>query len=129
VDTRSKILTLAEAQSLRLPKLVVVTGYFDLLRAGHAQELAAIRRQTAAGTLLAVVLPWEAAYMEQRARAEMAAALRVVDYVVAPDTAEASGDLAALAASLGPSEVVRMEAADACRNRELIEHVHRRHSV
>ncbi len=124
MDTRSKILTLEEARSLRFPALVVVTGYFDLLRADHARELEVVR-QRAAGPLLAVVLPWEEAYMSQRARAEMAAALRVVDYVVAPDV----GDAAALVAALCPAEVVRLEAADQRRNRELIEHVHRRHSA
>jgi len=71
------------------------------------------------------VLPWEEAYMSQRARAEMAAALRVIDYVVAADM----GDAAALVAALGPAEVVRLEAADRRRNRELIEHVHRRNSA
>jgi glycerol-3-phosphate cytidylyltransferase-like family protein len=125
VDTRAKILTLEQARSWRLAAPVVVAGYFDLLRAEHARELEAVRRRTGARTLVAAVLPWSDAYMSQCARAEMAAALRVVDYVVALEPDE----LAMLVNALDPSEVVRWEEADARRNRELIEHVHRRHST
>jgi bifunctional ADP-heptose synthase (sugar kinase/adenylyltransferase) len=124
MDTRTKILSLETARSLRVPRLVMVTGYFDLPRAAHVRELEAIRQRRGAGTLMAVVLPWEDAFLSQRARAEMAAALRVIDYVVAID----NGDLEALVGALGPTEVARLEASDARRNRELIEHVHRRHS-
>jgi glycerol-3-phosphate cytidylyltransferase-like family protein len=102
-----------------------VTGYFDLLRAEHARELDEIRRRTAAETLVVAVVPWAAAYQSQRERAEMAAALRVVDYVV---PIEKDADLAALHDALHPIEVVRLETADARRNRELIDHVQRRHS-
>ena len=125
MDTRTKILSLEAARSLHVPRLVVVAGYFDLLRAAHVREFEAIRQRTGAGALLAVVLPWDEAFLSQRARAEMAAALRVIDYVVALD----NGDLDALVGALGPADVVRLEAADARRNRELIEHVQRRHSV
>jgi bifunctional ADP-heptose synthase (sugar kinase/adenylyltransferase) len=128
VDTRTKILTSQAARDLRLPRLVVVTGYFDLLRAAHVCELEAVRSRTAAGALLAIVLPWDQAVLSQRARAEMAAALRVLDYVVIPDENHAEGDVSALLAALHPIEVVRLEAADARRNRELIQHVHQRHS-
>jgi bifunctional ADP-heptose synthase (sugar kinase/adenylyltransferase) len=125
MDSRAKILSLEAACALRVPRLAIVTGYFDLLRAVHLRELEAVRQRTGAGALLAVVLPWDEACLSQRARAEMAAALRVIDYVVFID----HGDVEALVGALGPAEVVRLEAADACRNRELIEHVHRRHSV
>ena len=121
MDTRTKILNLEAARRLRAPRLVVVTGYFDLLRAGHACELEAIRQRTG-GALLALVLPWDDAYLSQRARAEMTAALRVIDYVVAVD----HGDVEALVSALGPFEVIRLESSHALRNRELIEHVHRR---
>ena len=50
------------------------------------------------------------------------AALRVVDYVVAAD----HGDVDALIASLKPVHLARLEAADARRARQLIEHVQRR---
>jgi bifunctional ADP-heptose synthase (sugar kinase/adenylyltransferase) len=125
MDTRTKILSLAAARRLRVPQLAVVAGYFDLPRAAHVRDLEAIRKHTRAGTLLAVVLPWDEAFLSQRARAEMAAALRVIDYVVAID----NGEFEALLSALHPEDVVRLEAADAGRNRELIEHVHRRHSA
>ena len=44
MDTRNKILTAEAARALAGP-LTVVTGYFDLLRAEHARELAAIRQR------------------------------------------------------------------------------------
>ena len=125
MDTRTKILSLEAARDLRVPGLVMVTGYFDLPCAAHVCELEGIRQRTGAAALLAVVLPWDAAFLSQRARAEMAAALRVIDYVVAIE----NDDLAALAGALGPADVVRLEAAHAGRNRDLIEHVHRRHSA
>jgi len=124
VDTRSKILTFEQACSLRVEAPVVVAGYFDLLGAEHARELSSLRCHTGARTLVAAVLPWPDAYMSQRARAEMAAGLRMVDYVVALEPDE----LATLVNALGPYEVVHWEEDDAHRNRELIEHVHRRHS-
>lgn len=126
MDTRTKILTVEQARPLRLKTPVVVTGYFDLLRAEHARELDEIRRRTAAGTLVAAVMPWTGAYQSQRARAEMAAAVRVVDYVV---LMEGEAEVAALQDALRPVEVVRLEATDARRNRELIEHVQQRHSA
>ena len=126
MDTRTKILTVEQARALRFNGPVVVTGYFDLLRAVHARELEETRRRTAAGTLVVAVMPWVEAYQSQRARAEMAAALRVVDYVVLIDQ---DADLAALYDALHPIEVVRMEMADARRNRELIEHVRHRNSL
>jgi bifunctional ADP-heptose synthase (sugar kinase/adenylyltransferase) len=125
MDTRTKILSLEAARTLRAPRLVVAAGYFDLARAAHVRELEDIRQRTGAGALLAAVLPWDEASMSWRARAEMAAALRVIDYVVALD----NDDLEALVGALGPAEVVRLEASDARRSRELIEHVHRRHSA
>jgi bifunctional ADP-heptose synthase (sugar kinase/adenylyltransferase) len=128
VDTRSKILT-GEAARERwggargLPgrPAIVVTGFFDVLRAEQIHELRAAR-EGAAGPLLAIVLPRAGELLEQRARAEMAAALRMVDYVVAADEAGAE----CLIASLQPAAVLRMEDADARRAAQLIEHVRQR---
>jgi bifunctional ADP-heptose synthase (sugar kinase/adenylyltransferase) len=117
VDTRSKILTLAAAFELR-PPVAIATGYFDVLRAGDARELAAVRHHP----LLVVVLPLNNQILSQRARAEMVAALRVVDYVVTAD----HGELDKLIESLKPVEFVRLEAAEARRTRQLMEHVDRR---
>ncbi|HMD71425.1 MAG TPA: hypothetical protein VKF41_08780 [Bryobacteraceae bacterium] len=121
MDTRSKILTLAEAASLSGP-LAMVTGYFDVLRAAHIRELDALRARAGGAKLLAVVLPAPDEILGQRARGELVAALRVIDYVVIADAAEADR----LADSLQPVEIVRLAAADARRARELREHVHRR---
>ena len=117
MDTRSKILTLAAAMELR-PPVAIATGYFDVLRAEHARELARMRHHP----FLVVVLPLADEILSQRARAELVAALRVVDYVV---TAE-YGDLDHLIDSLKPVEFVRMEAADRRRASQLISHVRRR---
>lgn len=117
MDTRSRILTLAAALELR-PPVAVATGYFDVLRAEHARELARMRHHP----LLVIVLPLANEILSLPARAELVAALRVVDYVVTADHA----DVDRLIESLEPVEIVRMEAADARRATELIEHVRRR---
>ena len=117
MDTRNKILTFDAA--LRLPPgtLTLVTGSFDALRAAHVRELAFVPRP-----VLAVVLPLADELLPQAARAEMAAALRVIDYVVIAG----NQDLDVLVEALLPRELVRMEAGDAVRIQQLIEHVHRR---
>jgi bifunctional ADP-heptose synthase (sugar kinase/adenylyltransferase) len=117
MDTRSKILTLAAALELP-PPVAVAVGYFDVLCAQHARELAQVRHHP----LLVVVLPFAGEILPQSARAEMVAALRVVDYVVIADY----GGLDRLVASFKPLEFVRLEAADARRASQLMEHVHRR---
>jgi hypothetical protein len=118
MDTRSKILTPEAAPRA----CTVVTGAFDLVLAADARELAEIRSRHPERPLLVVVLPLPEALLPQRARAELVAALRMVDYVViAPDAATD-----ALLASLEPSHLVRLEAAHAARKRQLMEHVHRR---
>jgi hypothetical protein len=60
--------------------------------------------------------------MPVRARAEMAAALRVVDYVLISENPHQD----ALLACLQPAELVRLEEAHGERKRQLTEHVHRR---
>ncbi|MGD0872213.1 MAG: hypothetical protein ABSB88_21905 [Bryobacteraceae bacterium] len=123
MDTRNKILTPAAALALSPARpLVVVKGYFDLLRAGHARELDEIRRRTNAATLLAAVMPLDHGLLPLAGRAELVAALRVVDYVLLGDCE----DLNRLVSSLGPAETVSLEDADMRRARQLIEHVHRR---
>jgi bifunctional ADP-heptose synthase (sugar kinase/adenylyltransferase) len=121
MDSRSKILTVAEAASLAGP-LAMVTGCFDVLRAAHLRDLEELRGRAGGARLLAVVLPAPGEILEQRARAELVAALRVIDYVVIADAAAAHR----LAASLEPVEIAHLEAADIRRARELKEHVHRR---
>ena len=117
MGTRSKILTLDAA--LRLPRgeLTLAAGYFDALRAAHTRGLEALARP-----LLAVVLPLTGELLPERARAEMVAALRVIDYVVIAE----NKDLDALVETLAPREFVRLEARDRTLVQLLIEHVHLR---
>lgn len=118
MDTRTKILppdALPRAATL-------VTGTFDVIRAEDARELALIRARHPGRPLIAVILPLPGEWLPQRARAELAAGLRMVDYVLNPD----DRPLDALLASLQPAEVVRLEAVHADRKRQLMEHVHRR---
>lgn len=123
MDTRNKILTPAAALALTPARpLVVVEGYFDILRAEHARELHEIRRRTNAATLLAVVLPLEHGLLPLPARAQLVAALRMIDYVLPGDCEDLDG----LVSSLSPAEIVSLEDADIRRARQLIEHVHRR---
>ena len=115
MDTRNKILS-AEAA----PRgCTVVTGAFDVVLAADARQLAEIRERHRDRPLLVVVLPLSEALLPQRARAELVAALRMVDYVVTADDD-------ALLASLEPVQLVRLEEVHAARKRQLMEHVHRR---
>ncbi|MGD0497812.1 MAG: hypothetical protein ABSC23_05185 [Bryobacteraceae bacterium] len=121
MDTRAKILTPAAARRLPAP-VAIATGLFDVLRAGHVRELRQAREAAPGARLVAVALPMENAVLDQRARAELAAALRVVDYVVIANRDEAHS----LIDALDPVRVVRLEAADERRVSQLREHVHRR---
>ena len=118
MDTRSKIVN-AEAAPRAC---TVVTGAFDVLLAADARELAEIRASHPGRPLLVVVLPLADPLLPRRARAELAAALRMVDYVVIADDAATD----ALLAALQPAQLVRLEEAQAVRKRQLMEHVHRR---
>ena len=115
MDTRNKILTPPWPGFAR--PLVIVTGYFDVLRAEHVRDLQHARDGARAATLLAIVLPHPAALLPQRARAELVAALRAVDYVLIGEE---------LAGTLHPDQLIRLEEADERRTRELGEHVRRK---
>ena len=114
MDTRSKILSFQDAVRLRGQHLILVTGYFDVLLPGHIHDLESARRDRVGSKLLVAVLPRAGEWMSQDTRAEMAAALRVIDYVVIAG----KGDLEGLIACLQPDRVVRLEAADERRARE-----------
>ena len=117
MDTRSKILSASDAIHLRGQPLILVTGYFDVLRPAHIRDLENARRDMAASKLLVAVLPRPDEWTSQDARAEVAAALRVIDYVVIAGNGEIEG----LIECLRPNRVVRLEAADERRARELRE--------
>ena len=123
LDSRTKIVTPDAAFHPPRP-LLLVTGRFDILRVEMARELSAARDRVGAGTLAVAILPLADELAPAAARAELAAALRVVDYVFVG----AEGGLDALAAALHPIETLHLEEADAQRKRQLTEHVHRRHS-
>jgi len=125
MDTRHKIIephhALALAQDLRAKGVKIVTGYFDVLVAEHVRRLWEIKNGS--GTLIVVVLDPPEPLLAGRARAELVAALGVVDYVVP------AGEQAArqLLSYFTASEIVREESADLLRARRLSEHVKRRH--
>ncbi len=73
MDTRSKI-------AAAFPKDAdVAEGFFDPLLASHAEQLEAMK---SAKPLVAVIREPEQPLLDARARAELVAALRVVDAVV-----------------------------------------------
>ena len=111
--TRRKIVSAESAP----PGCTVVTGYFDVLQADDARDLAALPRP-----LIAVVLPLAGELLPQRARAELAAGLRMIDYVVLAGQSGAD----ALVESLRPSQIVALETAQTRRSRQLKEHVRNR---
>ena len=81
MDTRSKILTLEEVLRRQNEKPIRwISGYFDPLLAEHARRLSQMR--TPGVSLAVIVENSPSPLLPQRARAELVAALRVVDYVV-----------------------------------------------
>src|SRR5664280_116114 len=99
MDTRSKIVNPEAAPRA----CTVVTGAFDVVLAADARELAEIRARHGGQPLLVVVLPLAGPLLPERARAELVAALRMVDYVVTAN--DAAPD--ALLAALEPAHLVR----------------------
>jgi bifunctional ADP-heptose synthase (sugar kinase/adenylyltransferase) len=128
VDTRAKIVEFAAAceaahEAKRAGKSVkLVTGYFDPLLAAHARRLQEIAGESA----VVFVLVREPArpILAARARAELVAALNVVDYVVPAGEVTSEDSFS----RLRPDEVYREEEADEIRTRDLMSHVHSRHS-
>ena len=125
MDTREKIIDLARAaeiaDGLRRDgvRLKLVAGYFDVLTPDHVRRLRAL---AGGQPLLCAVLDPPHPLLPSRARAELAAALGMVDYVLLLDGA----DLAQALEKIQPHEVIREEIADRQCSQALIEHVHRR---
>jgi len=112
VDTRQKIVDRAEAARIAAEGATVVSGYFDPVLASHAERLAALK---SSGPLLIAIVSRPDSILPARARAELVAGLRVVDYVVESDEG--------LAAS------TRLEQEDTARLAKLIAHVHARQAA
>jgi bifunctional ADP-heptose synthase (sugar kinase/adenylyltransferase) len=110
MDTRTKIISVAEAARLAADGATVVSGYFDPLLASHAERLHDLKREGV--PLLVAIADPETPILPARARAELTAGLAVVDYVVESVN--------------GVPVTVRLEEEDAVRLDHLIEHVHAR---
>ncbi len=123
VDTRNKILNTAELRRVAGP-VALATGYFDVLREEHVRELEGLGGQESGGSprLIVAVLPLEGALLEQGARAELVASLRVVDYVIAASSSEVEE----LIQELQPQRVARLEAGHMRLAQELRKRVHSR---
>lgn len=78
MDTRNKILSCEQALAAARG-MAVAAGTFDVLLTAHARRLREVRNHTG---LLVVVLDADGPLLPLRARAEMVAALHMVDYVV-----------------------------------------------
>jgi bifunctional ADP-heptose synthase (sugar kinase/adenylyltransferase) len=127
MDTRSKIIPPDRAAALagelrdRGAAVRVVTGYFDVLVADHVRRLREIAGGS--GAVFALVLDPPQPLLSRRARAELVAALSMINYVV-PAEEQAARELLS---HFHPGEIVREESADLLRARGLTEHVQRRH--
>lgn len=124
MDTRSKIVSLREALSATSGKrTAIVSGYFDPLQVEHALRLREIR----AGHECVVVLLTDppAPVLDSFSRAQLVAALDMIDYVVLPQECASSAGFE----RYGTISVYREEAADEARLERLVRHVHDRHGA
>jgi bifunctional ADP-heptose synthase (sugar kinase/adenylyltransferase) len=121
LDTRAKIVEREAALAhARTSRAAVVTGYFDPLLVDHARRLCEIR--AGFDTLIVLLSDPPSPVLDARARAELVAALGVVDYVALPQERASSDEL-----ERNPGiSVFREEAADEARFERLVEYVHRR---
>jgi glycerol-3-phosphate cytidylyltransferase-like family protein len=122
VDTRSKIVNVTEAP----PGGVLVVGCFDVPGVEHVRALREIRACTP-GAVIAAVLPNgdvpPKEVLDQRGRAEMAAAQRMVDYVLIAARTGYPGDLQELITRLRPAAIIRLDETEQGRMRRLIAQV------
>jgi bifunctional ADP-heptose synthase (sugar kinase/adenylyltransferase) len=109
MDTRVKIVTKVEAARLAAEGATLVSGYFDPLLASHARRLAALK---GSAKLIVAIEDPPRPILPARARAELVAGLRAVDFVVE--------GLDGLRAD------VRLEQEDLQRFEGLVAHVHER---
>lgn len=79
MDTRKKIVPASEASRIAAGGATVVSGYFDPLLASHAERLKDLKHPNL--PLLVIVTTPERPILQARARAELLAGLKLVDYV------------------------------------------------
>jgi hypothetical protein len=84
VDTRTKIVPIAEARQIAAGGATVVSGYFDPLLASHAERLQGLKRDGTA--LLVLIANPSHPILPGNARAELVAGLAAVDHVVCEET-------------------------------------------
>ncbi len=107
MDTRTKIIPLAEAKEIAACGATIASGYFDPLLASHAERLQSLKREGA--PLLVLIADPVNPILPARARAELVAGLAAVDYVVE--------------SKHGLTPHVRLEQEHDQRLSDLIEHV------
>ena len=127
MDTRAKIVDASQISSLLTRnssdgrRLVLACGWFDVLRASHCRSLAEAK---ASGGELVVIVHADSdanpTVLNAAARAQLAAAVGVVDYVVICDGTQAGH----LAASWNAAAVLEI---DESFSRDLVENVLQRH--
>ena len=128
MDTREKIVDLARAAQITADlrksgaKWKLVTGYFDVLTPDRVRDLQASAN---GGRLVAIVLDPQSPLLASRARAELAASLRMIDCVILLGNRDVEDAIR----ELQPDEVIRAEAADERYSQALIEHVNRRNKA
>lgn len=110
MDTRTKIVPAEEAERIVAEGATVISGYFDPLLASHAERLQELKRDGA--ELLVLIAEPDEPILPARARAELVAGLRVVDYVCE--------------SSDGITPEVSIEQEDRRRREDLIERVRAR---
>lgn len=126
MDTRNKILNEDEATRVARQlrgadiRLRVVTGYFDPVLAAHVRRLKELAVPNT--TLMVLVNTAEDSLLDVRSRAELLAALRMVDYVAVPGP---SG-VKALLERIEPDAICYEEEADRKRTAELAARIRER---
>jgi glycerol-3-phosphate cytidylyltransferase-like family protein len=127
MDTRAKIVDASQISTLpaRNPsngrRLIVARGWFDVLRASHCRALA--EAKASGGELVVIVHADSGAHptlLNAASRAQLAAAIGIVDYVVICDGTQAEH----LAASWNAAAVVEI---DESFSRGLVENVLQRY--
>ena len=110
MDTRTKIIDPAHAARVAREGATVVSGYFDPMVAGYAEELAKLKHD--GKPLLVLIANPPEPILPARARAQLVAGLAAVDYVC-----DSRGEL---------TPEVTLEEQHAAGRENLIRHVHSR---